>query len=846
MGAFDDLIPTSSQPAMSNAPRVGYIPGAPKKPNPPEGYRYSSDGTTLETIPGGPKDPNNKTAKEPPSGYRYAADGVTLEAIPGGPASKSGAGTETEAKSAMFLRRMLGSNSDYDTLNAGPRGATNQTVHGLPGGEFMLRNLPEGMGGDSVTRKAADRDINDYIGASLRYESGASINADEFAKQDKIFFPHSGDEDPALQERYRQARIRAIEGMAASTGRAMTPDLQAALDKWRASVAAQPPATAGNGEQMDRGNRMTVANGPDGMAISNGAHDGTDPRFAGANDKVQAMLHSGASDKQILGYMNGLGFSTKDMVSMASQLRKIREFQQGNPQYNGKYDVDLERMTLPDDATNKIASSPLGAYGIAAADTLTGGHLDNLVGMGGGNAELANLGIQSSRANNWKASLAGDLTGGALLAGAGAGLGVAGEAGALAPRALAADAATGAYVSSGQGGTQLIDPQNAVKGALVGSVAGAAGRGVTNTVASAVSPTGGALAPLLEAGVRPTLGQRMGGIANRAEQAFTSIPAVGGIQRSARSAAIDEMQTGAFNKALNEIDTELPRGIKKGTQAHAFAQNAFNQVYDKARAGMQFGLDQDFAKDAAAITQDASLLTRDSQGVLKKIADDVGNKLRASGGVLNGDQYKIVQERIGKKIAALRKNPNGDGELADILGDFQTAIDNAARRQSPKAASDLLDKADRGYAKMVIIENAARARGGEPGEFSGVGLDRAVQTTNSSRRSRAYLRGEANMQDYATAARRLGDNVADSGSAERLLTNGGMALTAHSVSPLFAIPWAVDTAATLPGVRQVLGSLMTPSANAAKRAAANKVRLAAGTIGSLLAAPASAEATGRR
>jgi hypothetical protein len=41
------------------APRVGYIPGIPKKPAPPSGYRETPDGN-FEFVPGGPADPDTK------------------------------------------------------------------------------------------------------------------------------------------------------------------------------------------------------------------------------------------------------------------------------------------------------------------------------------------------------------------------------------------------------------------------------------------------------------------------------------------------------------------------------------------------------------------------------------------------------------------------------------------------------------------------------------------------------------------------------------------------------------------------------------------------------------------
>lgn len=723
--------------------------------------------------------------------------------------------TEGERKAAAFVRRALGGFRDYDTLGMGPRSVIGEAVHNTAPG--LLNALPDDIG-NSPERVAADRAQKEFVSAILRYDSGATIPPEEIASQSEIYFPKAGQVSPEELEGYRQARIRGIESLIASAGRSVTPELQAEIEAWRQSIAAPERETAEDGRVvLDPGASEQVA------VSQGGAHTENDPRLAGANAEVNRLLKSGASNKEIVAYLKGRGAHTSDLVSIMGQLKRVRDFQKKAPNYKGDFQIDIERRDVPNSAWQNIAGSGPAATAIAAGDTFSGGHLDNLIGLSGGDPDLANLGIQLTREQNPGFSLAGDIGAGAglYLGGAAAlrGAGVApqvGKVGALSPRALAGDAALGGYVASGQGGTDVVDLANVAKGAGLGLGAGAATRGALNTAGAAISPTGGDLAPLYAAGVRPTVGQRMGAsnwagrTANRAEQAFASVPGVGGVQRSARNAAVDDMQRGAFNDALGEIDTALPKGVKKGTQAHSFMQRAFDQVYDRARSGMQFAPDGQWTVDLGALQQDVALLSKDSQNTFRNFANVLGGKLRATGGMLGGDQYKLVVSRIDKKVRALRSNPNGDTELADALESFKTAIDDAARRQSNPEAVALLDKADRGYAKAVIIENAGRARGGQAGEFNGTQLDAAVQRTDKSRRSRAYLRGEANMQEYASAAKRLGDEVPDSGTPERLMTMGGLAGLAHFVDPVALTPWAIDTAANLPGVRQVIGAAMAP------------------------------------
>lgn len=89
---------------------AGYAPGTPEyvrayknlvnSDRTPSGYRFGTDGETLEAIPGGPQDPSNKASKAPPVGYRLAEDGQRFEAVPGGPADPATLTAQAQAKAA--------------------------------------------------------------------------------------------------------------------------------------------------------------------------------------------------------------------------------------------------------------------------------------------------------------------------------------------------------------------------------------------------------------------------------------------------------------------------------------------------------------------------------------------------------------------------------------------------------------------------------------------------------------------------------------------------------------------------------------------------------------------------
>jgi hypothetical protein len=728
---------------------------------------------------------------------------------PGDASGEGGKLTEGERKGGAFLKRALGSYQTYERLGVGPRSVPNNIVNEIS--PTLANTLPSALGGNDPARQQASAAENEFLTAILRQDSGATITPDELESQRRIYFPQPGETAPEVLEAKRQARLRAIRGLIGASGGGADPETLAA-----AEALLNPPE-----EQLDTTERPIFEPSQGGVEVATGDTRIEDnPALAGVNARINQMLKSGSKPGEFVAFFQSVGIPPREMMPQVLQALKFRK-EKG---YAGDFSVNVDDIAVPNSAFNQLAASPAGAYAVAAGDTVTGGHLDNLVGATGGNAELAYIGIQQTREMHPGASLLGDVTGGAALYASGAGAlraaGVPAAQGAvraLAPRALAGDAALGGYVASGQGGTQAADVGNVVAGAALGVGTGAAVRGGFNTVGAAVSPTGGRLAPVMEAGARPTVGQRLQASDNgllrkigAAEEVFSRFPILGASQRSGRNAAMDEMQRGAFNEALKEIGVQLPKGVKKGTQAHSIMQRSFDQAYDRARRGMQFGADQQWADDLTTLQQDVQLLSKDSQNAYKQMLMLVGGKLSASPGqVLSGDQYKIVVSKLAKKVGALRSNPNGDTELADVLESLKGAIDDAARRHSDPKAVEFLDAADRGYAKAVVIENAARMRGGDAGEFNGSQLSSSVQRTNKSRRSRAYLRGEAVMQDYAESAKALGDFVPNSGSPEQLMTMtaGGAAL---GISPTVLAPWAVTGVPTLPGVRQTLGTLMAP------------------------------------
>lgn len=120
--------------------------------------------------------------------------------------------TEYQAKSAGFLGRMLQAEQQFKSVPAGSRDA--RTVPGQ-----WLHNTMPGVDATFNTsdRNSADNAARNFIGATLRQESGAAITPEEYRNQYRIFFPMPGDTDQQIAEKER-ARAQAIEGFKIAAG----------------------------------------------------------------------------------------------------------------------------------------------------------------------------------------------------------------------------------------------------------------------------------------------------------------------------------------------------------------------------------------------------------------------------------------------------------------------------------------------------------------------------------------------------------------------------------------------------------------------------------------------------
>ena len=629
-----------------------------------------------------------------------------------------------------------------------------------------------------------------------------------------------------------------------------------ALDELAGSVeGGDAPPAIGGAQNPPAGGTPPQGNGPpvfspgdpQMQANTSGFRQEDDPALVqrGVSGAFAGMLAQSVAPGEAVTKLRELGVT--DPIVLRDAARQL-EFRRKNP------NVPLDKYTYPaiddkavplsgfESAVTEMGANPVGAYFANAGQFLSGNTLDNLAS----DPERARASMDVISQQNPTASALGQVSGGVMASMGGEGLLARAGAAPGFLRGLAADvgmgAANGAGMADGPGQSRGM---NALVGGATAGAGNLAGNALVRGAARAISPSGGNLNALYEAGVRPTPGQRYvnSGIAGRAlnatEEAFQSIPIVGAAIGGARQGARDQFQIGAFNEALREVGETLPKGMPPGTAPHAYAQKTFDRVYAEARGGMRLQGDEALADDLGALDEGVRTLAEPAQKRFNAIFKNVVAR-RVNGGELAGAEYKKAISELGKQARSIRNNPNGDHELASALEDLQGVLDNAARRHSDPEAVALLDAADAGYAKLVRIEDAAQRAGGDAGTFSPSQFERSVQKTSGGTRSKSFLRGDALMQDYAEQGKNLVDRMPNSGTTDRSLAVGGLAAGgAAYVSPAIGAFLGAVGLGYSPLARKALTGTMAPSGPKAKAIAA-QLRKRAALVGKASAATGAA------
>ena len=353
---------------------------------------------------------------------------------------------------------------------------------------------------------------------------------------------------------------------------------------------------------------------------------------------------------------------------------------------------------------------------------------------------------------------------------------------------------------------------------LLGAGAGAA-LPVAGNVLGRISNPLAAQNPMLQLlkseGVRPSIGQTLGGVWNTAEQKATAIPFVGDRIAATRGNALRDFNNAAINRAGAPIGESVD-GAGSGAVREIGDRLSMAQEAARAKLG-NFRLDQQATAELQNINQMAATLPEKEQATFRVLMDTLQKELRQTNGNITPEQFQRLSSKIGADSRQFGSSSDAyQQRLGEAASELQRVLDTAASRSNPQAGAELR-AANEGWANLVRVEQAAKAGANNEGVFTPAQLMNAIKTTDQSVRGRAVSRGGALMQDLANAGQTvLGNKVPDSGTAGRMMFSGGLGAAGFAEPLVTGSSLALGSGMYTPPVQNILRAMVSSrGANAA-------------------------------
>jgi len=279
------------------------------------------------------------------------------------------------------------------------------------------------------------------------------------------------------------------------------------------------------------------------------------------------------------------------------------------------------------------------------------------------------------------------------------------------------------------------------------------------------------VALLRREGVRPTLGQTLGGKLNDIEEKLQSVPIMGDAIRFQRQKAQEALNSAAINRAGQ------PVGAVTNKIGNDGVREVGDQISDAYEAGKRalgaFQLDRQAAGELTTLRNMANNMPDRELKAFDKVWSLLDREVSPNGHI-TAEGFKRFDSKVGLEAARFKGSQDAYQQQAgDAILELQRVIVEAGKRAKP-AAAEALQKADEAWANLVRVENAANRAVNQGGVFTPGQLGISVRATDRSVRDRATSRGEALMQDLSKAGQNvLGNKVADSGTATRMMWGMG-------------------------------------------------------------------------
>lgn len=384
----------------------------------------------------------------------------------------------------------------------------------------------------------------------------------------------------------------------------------------------------------------------------------------------------------------------------------------------------------------------------------------------------------------------------------------------LAARPVASAIGAGAGTGAAAGALEPVATGDSrVSNAAIGAGLGAAGGALPGVLSRVVKPQLGAdEQALLNAGVRLTPGQVMGGMFKRAEDAATSLPVIGDFIKGAQSRTLADFNRAGFNRALAPIGERVAPNFNIGREGVAAVEAKIGAAYDRVldkikRVDIDDGFSEEVGKIVGMIPELGEQAASQFGAILKnRVFDKI-----TEAGTMSAETMKSVESELGRQASRFTSSADANQRgLGSALREVQASLRrNVQRSAGPELAGEL-QNANTAWANFTRLQDASGRVGAAEGVFTPAHLLSAVRSQDKSVRKGAFTRGDALMQDLADSGKNvLPSSVPDSGTASRLLTGGGLLAAGHFLEPTTLGLGALGMGAYAGPGRSLLRALIT-------------------------------------
>lgn len=359
------------------------------------------------------------------------------------------------------------------------------------------------------------------------------------------------------------------------------------------------------------------------------------------------------------------------------------------------------------------------------------------------------------------------------------------------------------------------------KQAVTGAAGGSAVPMLTKAVSRVISPNASVnpqLQLLKQEGVKPTIGQTLGGWANRAEEKAQSLPIIGDAIAAARNRSTADLNRAAFNRALEPLGQKLPIDVKIGNDAVEYTRKTLGAAYDNLLPKLNTQVDQTFVTELGNLknmVQQSALDPKYVAGFERTLQQRVFDKFQGQNS-MSGETLKDVQSFLTNEIKRYGQSQDPDARLiGDAFKEVGDQLNQLVVRSNPALAGEL-KAINTGYANFKRVQKAAGYLGAEDGVFSAANLQGAVKAADKSKDKARFADGTAFMQDLSSAGKNLLSNkVPNSGTIDRLAFNG-TALGSGLINPAIPAGLLGGAAMYTPQMQALLRGAISSRPQAAK------------------------------